>query len=55
MRRIIQPFDIVERVLCDRIAYFTEIARGEALPSKIGDMLAVTVFGLAIFGLVADL
>ena len=55
MRRIIQPFNIVERVLRDRIAYFTEIARGEALPGKIGDMLAVTVFGLAIFGLVAGL
>jgi len=32
MRRIIQPFNIVERVLRDRIAYFAEIARGEELP-----------------------
>ena len=34
MRRIIQPFTIVERVLRDRIAYFAEIARGEALPAQ---------------------
>jgi len=55
MRRIIQPFDIVERVLRDRFTYFGEIARGEALPDKIGDLLAVTIFGLAIFGFVAGL
>jgi hypothetical protein len=55
MRRIIQPFTIVERVLRDRTAYFAEIARGEALPSKIIHLLAITVFGLAIFGFVAGL
>ena len=55
MRRIIQPFTIVERVLRDRIAYFAEIARGEELPRKIGDLLIVTVFGLAVFGFVAGL
>jgi len=38
MRRIIQPFNIVERVLRDRIAYFAEIARGEELPRKIADL-----------------
>ncbi len=55
MRRIIQPFTIVERVLRDRIAYFAEIARGEELPRKIGDLLIVTVLGLAVFGFVAEL
>ncbi len=55
MRRILQPFDIVERVLRERFTYFAEIARGEALPHKIGDLLAVTIFGLAIFGFVAGL
>ena len=55
MRRIIQPFDIVERVLRDRFTYFAEIARGQALPHKISDLLAVTIFGLAIFGFVAGL
>jgi hypothetical protein len=55
MRRIIQPFAIVERVLRDRIAYFAEIGRGEKLPAKIADLLAITVFGLAVFGFVAGL
>ena len=55
MRRIIQPFNIVERVLRDRISYFAEIARGEALPHKIGELLAITTFGLAVFGFVAGL
>ena len=55
MRRIIQPFNIVERVLRDRIAYFAEIARGEELPRKIADLLTVTVLGLAVFGFVAGL
>jgi hypothetical protein len=55
MRRIIQPFNIVERVLRDRITYFAEIARGEALSHKIADLLAVTIFGLAVFGFVAGL
>ena len=55
MRHIIQPFGIVERVLRDRIAIFAEIARGEALPAKIADLLTVTVFGLAVFGFVAGL
>jgi hypothetical protein len=36
MRRIIQPFDIVERVL-RTLPTFAEIARGQALPHKIGD------------------
>ena len=55
MRRILQPFAIVERVLRDRIAYFAEIGRGEKLPAKIADLLAITVFGLAVFGFVAGL
>jgi hypothetical protein len=55
MRRIIQPFNIIERVLRDRTAYFAEIGRGEALPRKIADLLAITVFGLAVFGFVAGL
>lgn len=55
MRRVIQPFNIVERVLRDRIAYFGEIARDEDLMHKIGDLLAVTIFGLAVFGFVAGL
>jgi len=55
MRRIIQPFNIVERILRDRIAYLAEIAGGKALPHKIGGLLAVTIFGLAIFGFVAGL
>jgi hypothetical protein len=55
MRRIIQPFNIVERVLRDRIAYFAEITRGEELPRKITDLLIVTVLGLAVFGFVAGL
>lgn len=55
MRRVIQPFNIVERVLRDRIAYFGEIARDEALLHKVGDLLAVTIFGLAVFGFVAGL
>jgi len=55
MRRIIQPFNIVERVLRDRISYFAEIARGEALLHKIGELLAITTFGLAVFGFVAGL
>ena len=55
MRRIFQPFAIVERVLRDRIAYFAEIGRGEKLPAKIADLLAITVFGLAVFGFVAGL
>jgi len=55
MRRIIQPFAIVERVLRDRIAYLAEIARGEELSRKIADLLTVTIFGLAIFGFVAGL
>jgi hypothetical protein len=55
MRRIIQPFSIVERVLRDRTAFFAEIARGEALPRKIAELLAIMVFGLAIFGFVAGL
>lgn len=55
MRRIVHPFNIVERVLRDRTGYFAEIARGEALPHKIADLLAVTLFGLAVFGFVAGL
>ena len=55
MRHMIQPFNIVERVLRDRIAYFAEIAREQALLHKIGDLLAVTIFGLAVFGFVAGL
>jgi len=55
MRRILQPFAIVERVLRDRIAYFAEIGRGEKLPAKIADLLAITVFGLAVFGFAAGL
>jgi hypothetical protein len=55
MRRIIQPFNIVERVLRDRISYLAEIARGEALLHKIGELLAITIFGLAVFGFVAGL
>ena len=55
MRRIIQPFAIVERVLRDRIAYLAEIARGQELSRKIADLLAVTLFGLAVFGFVAGL
>jgi len=55
MRRIWQPFAIVERVLRDRIAYFAEIGRGEKLPAKIADLLAITVFGLAVFGFAAGL
>ena len=55
MRRIIQPFNIVERVLRDRVSYFVEIARGEELPHKIADLLTVTVLGLAVFGFVAGL
>ena len=55
MRRIIRPFAIVERVLRDRIAYFAEIGRGEKLLAKIADLLAITVFGLAVFGFVAGL
>ena len=55
MRHIIRPFNIVERVLRDRIAYFAEIAREQALLHKIGDLLAITIFGLAVFGCVAGL
>ncbi len=55
MRRIIQPFAIVERVLRDRTAYFAEIGRGEALPSKLADLLIVSTLGLAVFGFVAGL
>jgi len=55
MRRIVHPFNIVERVLRDRTGYFAEIARGEALPHRIADLLAVTLFGLAVFGFVAGL
>jgi hypothetical protein len=55
MRRIIEPFNIVERVLRDRTAYFAEIGRSEALPRKIVDLLAIMVVGSAIFGFVAGL
>jgi hypothetical protein len=55
MRRIIQPFNIVERVLRDRLTYFIEIAHGEGLPHKIADLLIVTILGLAVFGFVAGL
>jgi hypothetical protein len=53
MRQIVQPFAIVERVLRDRIGYFGEIARGEALSRKIADLLIVTALSLAAFGFVA--
>ena len=55
MRRIIQPFNIVERVLRDRTSYFAEIAHGQALPHKIGELIAIMIFGLAVFGFVAGL
>jgi hypothetical protein len=55
MRRMIQPFAIVERVLRNRVSYFAEIARGEDLRGKIADLLIVTVVGLVVFGLVAGL
>ena len=45
MRRIIQPFTIVERVLRDRIAYFAEVARGEGLPRKIGNLRRAGTYG----------
>ena len=55
MRHILRPFTIVERVLRDRVTYFAEIARGEALQQKIADLAMITVAGLAIFGFVAGL
>jgi hypothetical protein len=55
MRHIIQSFAIVERVLRDRLAYFAEIHRGEALRGKIAHSLTVVTFGLAVFGFVAGL
>lgn len=55
MRYLIGSFAIVERVLRDRMAYFGEISRDEALPAKIARLLTVTVLDLAIFGLVAGL
>jgi len=55
MRHIFGPFAVVERVLRDRVTYFAEIARGEALQQKIADLAMITVAGLAIFGFVAGL
>lgn len=55
MRRFVQSFAIVERVLRDRMGYFAEIARGQELSCKIADLLTVTIFGLAVFGFVAGL
>jgi len=55
MRYLIGSFAIVERILRDRLAYFEEISRGEALPATIARLLTVIVLDLAIFGLVAGL
>jgi hypothetical protein len=55
MHYLIKSLGIVERILRDRLAYFDEIRRGEALPVKIAQLLTVTVLDLAIFGLVAGL
>lgn len=50
MQRLARAFAIVERILRDRTAHFAEIRQRQALPSKIGDMLIVSLLGLGLFG-----
>lgn len=50
MQRLASAFAIVERILRDRTGHFAEIGQNEDLPSKIADMLIVTLLGLGLFG-----
>ena len=55
MRHIIQSFAIVEHILRDRVAYFTEIGDSEDIHIRIARLLTVTALGLAVFGFTAGL
>ena len=50
MHRLVSAFAIVERILRDRTGHFAEIGQSQDLPSKIVDMLIMTVLGLGLFG-----
>ena len=50
MGHLARAFAIVERILRDRSGHFAEIGQRQALPSKIGDMLTVSLLGLGLFG-----
>ena len=50
IQRLTRAFAIVERILRDRSGHFAEIRQRQALPSKIGDMLTVSLLGLGLFG-----
>jgi hypothetical protein len=50
VHRLVSAFAIVERILRDRTGHFAEIGQSQDLPSKIGDMLIMTMLGLGLFG-----
>lgn len=55
VRHIVQSFGLVERILRNRLDYFTETNRGEQLPATIGKLLTITLLGFAVVGFVAGL
>jgi hypothetical protein len=50
MQRLSQAFAVVERILRDRTAHFSEIGSSQDLASKISDMLIVSLLGMGLFG-----